>query len=91
MPCTLDIDIHLIGGDDVDIIVSTDLFDTQLIVDSVEQSLTLEIIDAPTGGGGGTVAISGVADNRLERKPDGLYVRDRLDPDPVSYYLLSRG
>ena len=51
MPCTLDIDINLIGGDDVDIIVSTDLCDTQLIVDSVEQSLTLEIIDAPTGGG----------------------------------------
>ena len=90
MPCTLDIDINLIGGDDVDIIVSTDLCDTQLIVDSVEQSLTLEIIDAPTGGGG-SVAISGVADNRLEMKPDGLYVRDRLDPDPVSYYLLSRG
>ena len=90
MPCTLDIDIHLIGGDDVDIIVSTDLCDTQLNVDSIEQSLTLEIIDAPTGGGG-DVSISGVADNRLERKPDGLYVRDRLDPDPVAYYLLSRG
>lgn len=90
MPCTLDIDIHLIGGDDVDIIVSTDLCDTQLIVDSIEQSLTLEIIDAPTGGGG-DVSISKVADNRLERKPDGLYVRDRLDFDFVSYYLLSRG
>lgn len=90
MPCTLDIDIHLIGGDDVDIIVSTDLCDTQLIVDSIEQSLTLEIIDAPTGGGG-DVSISKVADNRLERKPDGLYVRDRLAPDPVAYYLLSRG
>ena len=90
MPCTLDIDINLIGGDDVDIIVSTDLCDTQLIVDSVEQSLTLEIIDAPTSGSG-DVSISKVADNRLERKPDGLYVRDRLDPDPVAYYLLSRG
>lgn len=90
MPCTLDIDIHLIGGDDVDIIVSTDLCDTQLIVEPVEQSLTLEIIDAPTGGGG-DVPISKVADNRLERKPDGFYVRDRLEPDPVSYYLLSRG
>lgn len=90
MPCALGIDIHLIGGDDVDIIVSTDLCDTQLIVDSAEQSLTLEISDAPTGGGG-DVSISKVAHNRLERKPDGLYVRDRLDPDPVSYYLLSRG
>ena len=54
------------------------------------ENLTVEIIDAPIGGGG-AVAISGVADNRLEAKPDGLYVRDRLDPDPVSYYLLSRG
>lgn len=54
------------------------------------ETLTLEIIDAPTGGSG-DVSISKVADNRLERKPDGLYVRDRLDPDPVAYYLLSRG
>lgn len=54
------------------------------------ETLTLEIIDAPTGGGS-DVSISKVADNRLERKPDGLYVRDRLDPDPVAYYLLSRG
>ncbi len=54
------------------------------------ETLTLEIIDASSGGGG-NVSISKVADNRLERKPDGLYVSDRLDPDPVSYYLLSRG
>lgn len=53
------------------------------------ETLTLEIIDAPTGGG--VVAISGVADNRLEMKPDGLYVKDRLDLDPVAYYLLARG
>ena len=89
MPCTLDIDIHLIGGDDVDISVSTDLCDTQLNVDSIEQSLTLEIIDAPTGGGG-DASISKVADNRLERKPDGLYVRDQLDPDPLAYYILAK-
>lgn len=90
MPCTLDVEINLIGGDDVDIVVSTDLCETQLSVESIEQSLTLEIIDAPMGGGG-DVSISKAADNRLERKPDGLYVRDRLDPDPVAYYLLSRG
>lgn len=51
------------------------------------ENLTLEIIDAPTGG----VAISEEPDNRLEMNPDGLYVRDRLEPDPVAYYLLSRG
>ena len=54
------------------------------------ETLTLEIIDAPSGGSG-AVAISAETENRLEMKPDGLYVRDRLDPDPVSYYLLSRG
>ena len=89
MPYALDIDIHLIGGDDVDIIVSTELCDTQLIVDSVEQSLTLEIIDAPTGGGG-DVSISKVADNRLERNPDGLYVSNDLLPDPLAYYILAK-
>lgn len=35
--------------------------------------------------------ISKKPDNRLKMNPDGLYVRDSLDPDPVSYYLLSRG
>lgn len=50
------------------------------------ETLTLEITD-----GAAAVAISGVADNRLEMKDDGLYVKDRLDPDPVAYYLLSRG
>lgn len=54
------------------------------------ECLTLEIIDACMGGGG-DVSISKAEDNRLERKPDGLYVKDRLDPDPVAYYLLSRG
>lgn len=52
MPCTLDVEINLIGGDDVDIVVSTDLCETQLSVESIEQNLTLEIIDAPMGGGG---------------------------------------
>ncbi len=49
------------------------------------ENLTLEIVDGPI------VAISKESDNRLEMNPDGLYVRDRLDPDPVAYYLLSRG
>lgn len=37
------------------------------------ENLTLEIIDAPMGG---DVSISKAAGNKLERKPDGLYVRD---------------
>ena len=50
------------------------------------ETLTLEITD-----GAAAVAISAEPDNRLEMKADGLYVKDRLDPDPVAYYLLSRG
>lgn len=52
MPCTLDVEINLIGGDDVDIVVSTDLCETQLSAEPIEQNLALEIIDAPMGGGG---------------------------------------
>ena len=74
-----DIGIEVKGCEQADINVTTQC-----------ETLTLEIIDAPIGGGG-AVAISMVADNRLEAKPDGLYVSDRLDPEPVAYYLLSRG
>ena len=70
MSCTLDVEINLIGGDDVNIVVSTDLCETQLSVESTEQNLTLEISDAPVGD----ASISKVSDNRLEHKPDGLYV-----------------
>ena len=50
------------------------------------ETLTLEITE-----GVGAVAISAEPDNRLEMKSDGLYIRDRLDPNPLAYYLLSRG
>lgn len=76
MQLTVDIEVQDCDGSDIN-------------VTNQCENLTLEIIDAPMGGG--DVSISKVADNRLERKPDGLYVRDRLDPDPVAYYLLSRG
>ena len=58
----------------------------ELTIETVDETVVLEIID-----GSAAVAISAEPDNRLEMNPDGLYVRDRLDPDPVSYYLLSRG
>ncbi len=58
----------------------------ELTIETVTETVVLEIID-----GSVAVAISAEPDNRLEMNPDGLYVRDRLDPDPVSYYLLSRG
>lgn len=35
--------------------------------------------------------ISQAPDNRLELKPDGLYVSDDLTPDPLAYYILAKG
>lgn len=35
--------------------------------------------------------ISAAEKNRLERRPDGLYVRDDLTPDPLAYYILAKG
>lgn len=35
--------------------------------------------------------ISQTPDNRLEMKPDGLYVSDDLTPDPLAYYILAKG
>lgn len=35
--------------------------------------------------------ISNETDNRLENKSDGLYVKDSLNPDPLAFYLLSKG
>lgn len=58
----------------------------ELTIETVTETVVLEIID-----GTAAVAISEEPGNRLEMNPDGLYVSDRLDPDPVAYYLLSRG
>lgn len=80
MPCSLELTIETLKED------------LLLDVTTVCETIVLEVIDNPcAGGSSGDVSISELADNRLERKPDGLYVRDRLDPDPVAYYLLSRG
>ena len=46
------------------------------------ENLTLEVTERAV-----YVAISAEPDNRLEMKADGLYIRDRLEPDPVAYYL----
>jgi len=35
--------------------------------------------------------VSPAANNRLESRPDGLYVRDDLTPDPLAYYILAKG
>lgn len=37
------------------------------------------------------VQVSASAANRLERRPDGLYVHDDLTPDPLAYYILAKG
>lgn len=37
------------------------------------------------------VKISSEPDNRLELKQDGLYVSNTFDPDPLPFYILSKG
>lgn len=37
------------------------------------------------------VNISAESDNRLELKQDGLYVSNTFDPDPLPFYILSKG
>ncbi len=60
----------------------------ELTIETVTETVVLEVQDHALIG---DVSISKEPDNRLERKPDGLYVKDRLDPDPLAYYLLARG
>lgn len=59
----------------------------EIMIEDTIETTTIVIDEA----GVGVVPISKEPDNRLEMKPDGLYVRDKLDPDPIAYYLLSRG
>lgn len=37
------------------------------------------------------VRISSEPSNRLERKPDGFYVSNTLEPDPLPFYIFSKG
>lgn len=37
------------------------------------------------------IKISAEPDNRLEQKHDGLYVSNTFDPDPLPFYILSKG
>lgn len=40
---------------------------------------------------GEAVLVSQAENNRIELKPDGLYVKDDLDPDPLPFYILAKG
>lgn len=66
-----------------------------------EYAITLEMHEVtvitageqgPPGRDGlGALQISQLSFNRLEAKPDGLYVSDNLTPDPLAYYILAKG
>ena len=45
----------------------------------------------PGRNGNDATTVSAEPDNRLEAKPDGLYVKDDLTPDPLAYYILAKG
>ena len=84
MPMNIEIEVQ--GCESSDINVTNQGDSSDINVTNQCETLTLEITE-----GAVSVAISAEPDNRLEMKPDGLYVRDRLDPNPIAYYLLSRG
>lgn len=71
----------------LEIVIEETLYNPDIVIEDTTETTTIVIDEA----GVVVVPISEDVDNRLERKPDGLYVRDRLDPNPVAYYLLSRG
>lgn len=63
-----------------------------LALDAGRRFLVLAGLQGPKGSDGlDGVQISQAPDNRLELKPDGLYVRDDLTPDPLAYYILAKG
>lgn len=66
---------------------------TEIMANVVTQQ---EIISATINDGGargepGVGAISALPLNRLKLEADGLHVSDDLKPDPLSYYILSKG
>lgn len=71
----------------LEIVIEETLYNSDIIIEDTIETTTIVIEEA----GIVAVPISKDADNRLEMKDDGLYVKDRLDPDPIAYYLLSRG
>lgn len=85
---SLNLEIEVQGCESSDISVTNQCESSDINVTNQCETLTLEITE---GSVSASVAISAEPDNRLEMKSDGLYIRDLLDPNPVAYYLLSRG
>lgn len=63
-----------------------------LALDAGRRFLVLAGLQGPKGSDGlDGVQVSQEPDNRLELKPDGLYVADGFVPDPLAYYILAKG
>lgn len=86
-------------SDIVELLIETTKDEVVMVVDSVTEvvdinvttsveSLILNLEDKPNTST--DVAVSALEYNRLEKKPDGLFVLDNLVPDPLSYYILSK-
>lgn len=97
-------ELQSIGADDAPVLIETTT--EQVLVDGEPAVVLIDTEPAtvvetaaqqgPRGAQGpmgpmGEVKISGDPKNRITRKPDGLHVLDDLIPDPVAYYVLSKG
>lgn len=62
----------------------------------IDQSETAAVIIAPGAQGPpGRNGVDGATispdpDNRLENRPNGLFVSNTLNPDPLAYYILAK-
>lgn len=70
-------------------IVTVDSESTVSTDDSVPVVIETPIGQGPPGRDAMTV--SAEANNRLQKKPDGLYVSDDFIPDPLAHYILAKG
>jgi|GEM_PF-707888 len=97
-------ELQSIGADDAPVLIETTT--EQVLVDGEPASELIETdpatvvetaaMQGPRGvqgpmGPEGEVRVSEAERNRLQTKQDGLYVLDDLVPDPVAYYVLSKG
>lgn len=65
---------------------------TETVTAAVQLDKTVAVVVAGTQGPPGRdgAAISPDPNNRLENRPNGLFVSDTFEPDPLAYYILAK-
>lgn len=62
-------------------------------IEVVDVNETVAVVMSPATQGPPGISgaqVSSAPNNRLEGRPDGLYVSDELTPDPLAYYILAK-